>query len=128
MKILVTGSRGFVGRNLVSQLHNIRDGKARNYGIAGEELAIYEYDMDSDPAELDVYCRQADFVFNLAGVNRPKDASEFMKGNFGFASTLLDTLKKTLVSLKFKCRKAFGLWLKKDRYKSVSGKMSILFG
>ena len=67
MKILVTGSRGFVGRNLVSQLHNIRDGKARNYGIAGEELAIYEYDMDSDPAELDVYCRQADFVFNLAG-------------------------------------------------------------
>ena len=94
MKILVTGARGFVGRNLVSQLHNIRDGKARNYGIAGEELAIYEYDMDSDPAELDVYCRQADFVFNLAGVNRPKDASEFMKGNFGFASTLLDTLKK----------------------------------
>ena len=94
MKILVTGARGFVGRNLVSQLHNIRDGKARNYGIAGEELTIYEYDMDSDPAELDVYCRQADFVFNLAGVNRPKDASEFMKGNFGFASTLLDTLKK----------------------------------
>lgn len=94
MKILVTGSRGFVGRNLVSQLHNIRDGKARNYGIAGEKLTIYEYDMDSDPAELDVYCRQADFVFNLAGVNRPQDASEFMKGNFGFASTLLDTLKK----------------------------------
>ena len=94
MKILVTGSRGFVGRNLVSQLHNIRDGKARNYGIAGEELTIYEYDMDSDPAELDVYCRQADFVFNLAGVNRPQDASEFMKGNFGFASTLLDTLRK----------------------------------
>lgn len=94
MKILVTGARGFVGRNLVSQLHNIRDGKARNYGIAGEELAIYEYDMDSDPAELDVYCKQADFVFNLAGVNRPKDTSEFMKGNFGFASTLLDTLKK----------------------------------
>lgn len=94
MKILVTGSRGFVGRNLVSQLHNIRDGKARNYGIAGEELTIYEYDMDSDPAELDVYCRQADFVFNLAGVNRPQDASEFMKGNFGFASMLLDTLRK----------------------------------
>ena len=94
MKILVTGARGFVGRNLVSQLHNIRDGKARNYGIAGEELTIYEYDMDSDSAELDVYCRQADFVFNLAGVNRPQDASEFMKGNFGFASTLLDTLKK----------------------------------
>ena len=96
MKILVTGSRGFVGRNLVSQLHNIRDGKARNYGIAGEELTIYEYDMDSDPAELDVYCKQSDFVFNLAGVNRPKDASEFMKGNFGFASTLLDIFETTV--------------------------------
>lgn len=94
MKILVTGAQGFVGRNLVSQLHNIRDGKAYCYGIAGEELTIYEYDMGSDPAELDVYCKQADFVFNLAGVNRPRDASEFMKGNFGFASTLLDTLKK----------------------------------
>ena len=94
MKILVTGAKGFVGRNLVSQLHNIQDGKARNYGISGENLTIYEYDMDSDPSELEIYCKQADFVFNLAGVNRPKDESEFMKGNFGFASTLLDTLKK----------------------------------
>lgn len=94
MKILVTGSKGFVGRNLVSQLHNIRDGKAQNYGILGEELRVYEYDMDSDPSELDIYCNQADFVFNLAGINRPKDESEFMKGNFGFASTLLTTLKK----------------------------------
>ena len=94
MKILVTGAHGFVGRNLVSQLRNIRDGKARNYALSGEELEIFEYDVDTDPSLLDDYCRQADFVFNLAGVNRPKDTSEFMKGNFGFASTLLDTLKK----------------------------------
>ena len=94
MKILVTGARGFVGRNLVSQLRNIRDGKARNYALSGEKLEIFEYDVDTVPSLLDDYCRQADFVFNLAGVNRPKDTSEFMKGNFGFASTLLDTLKK----------------------------------
>lgn len=94
MKILVTGAQGFVGRNLVSQLHNIQSGKARNYAISGEEITVYEYDVDSTPEELDLYCRQADFVFNLAGVNRPKDQSEFMKGNFGFASKLLDTLKK----------------------------------
>lgn len=94
MKILVTGAHGFVGRNLVSQLRNIRDGKARNYALSGEELEIFEYDVDTAPSLLDDYCRQADFVFNLAGVNRPKDTSEFMKGNFGFASTLLDTLKK----------------------------------
>lgn len=94
MKILVTGAKGFVGRNLVSQLYNIRDGKARNYGIDSEDLAVYEYDIDSDPADLEEYCKNADFVFNLAGVNRPKDNSEFLKGNFGFASVLLDTLKK----------------------------------
>ena len=94
MKILVTGAQGFVGRNLVSQLHNIQSGKARNYAISGEEITVYEYDVDSTPEELDLYCRQADFVFNLAGVNRPKDQSEFMKGNFGFASELLDTLRK----------------------------------
>ena len=93
MNILVTGAKGFVGRNLVAQLHNIRDGKARWYPVTGD-LTVYEYDVDSDPAELDTYCREADFVFNLAGVNRPKDQSEFMKGNFGFASVLLDTLKK----------------------------------
>ena len=94
MNILVTGAKGFVGKNLVSQLHNIQLGKARNYPLAGKEIKVFEYDVDSDPAELDVYCQQADFVFNLAGVNRPKDPTEFMKGNFGFASTLLDTLRR----------------------------------
>lgn len=94
MKILVTGAKGFVGRNLVSQLHNIQSGRARNYAVQGEELTVFEYDIDSDPAELEQYCCQADFVFNLAGVNRPENRVEFMKGNFGFASTLLDTLKK----------------------------------
>ena len=92
MKILVTGAKGFVGRNLCAQLKNIRGGKARNYGVSVTE--VYEYDLDSTPEELDAWCAEADFVFNLAGVNRPKDASEFMSGNFGFASTLLDTLKK----------------------------------
>ena len=94
MNILVTGANGFVGRNLVSQLENIASGKARNYAIAGEELHVLCYDVDSGPAALEEYCRRADFVFNLAGVNRPEDPSEFMKGNFGFASVLLDTLKK----------------------------------
>ena len=92
MKILVTGAKGFVGKNLCAQLKNIRDGKARNYGVAVDE--VFEYDIDSTPAELDAWCAEADFVFNLAGVNRPKDASEFMEGNYGFASTLLDTLRK----------------------------------
>lgn len=93
MKILVTGAKGFVGRNLCSELRNIRDGKARCYGdVVVEE--VMEYDVDSDPAVLDEYCRRADFVFNLAGVNRPKDEAEFMAGNFGFASTLLDTLRR----------------------------------
>ena len=92
MRILVTGARGFVGRNLCSQLRNIRDGRARNYDIAVDE--VYEYDVDSTPGDLDTWCAKADFVFNLAGVNRPKDPEEFMRGNFGFASTLLDTLKR----------------------------------
>ena len=94
MKILVTGARGFVGRNLVSQLRNVAEGKAKWYRVSGEDLQVYEYDIDSDPAELEVYCKNADFVFNLAGVNRPQDPKEFMEGNFGFASTLLDTLKR----------------------------------
>ena len=92
MKILVTGAKGFVGKNLCAQLKNIRDGKARNYGVVIDD--IYEYDLDSTPEELDSWCAKADFVFNLAGVNRPKDQAEFMEGNFGFASTLLDTLRR----------------------------------
>lgn len=93
MNILVTGAKGFVGRNLVAALKNIRDGKDRTRGdlIIGD---IYEYDIDSSLAELDEACAHADFVFNLAGVNRPKDNSEFMAGNFGFASDLLETLKR----------------------------------
>ena len=93
MKVLVTGAKGFVGKNLCAQLKNIKDGKARCYGGLTIE-AVYEYDVDSTPEELDAYCRDCDFVFNLAGVNRPKEQSEFMEGNFGFASTLLDMLKK----------------------------------
>lgn len=92
MKILVTGAHGFVGKNLCAQLNNIKDGKARNYPVTVSQ--VMEYDLDTDPTLLDGFCAQADFVFNLAGVNRPKDQSEFMQGNFGFASTLLDTLKK----------------------------------
>lgn len=91
MNILVTGAKGFVGRNLVENLKNIRDGKDKTRSFSVEN--IFEYDIDSTLEELENYCSDADFVFNLAGVNRPKDNSEFMSGNFGFASTLLDTLK-----------------------------------
>lgn len=93
MKVLVTGAKGFVGKNLVAQLNNIKDGKARCYGDLTID-AIYEYDIDSTIEELDAYCKNCDFVFNLAGVNRPQNQEEFMQGNFGFASNLLDTLKK----------------------------------
>ncbi len=93
MKILVTGAKGFVGQNLCAQLKNIRDGKAKCYGDVVVE-DIFEYDIDSTAEQLDAYCREADFVFNLAGVNRPQNTEEFMEGNFGFASTLLDTLEK----------------------------------
>ena len=93
MNILVTGAKGFVGKNLVWNLRNIAQGKNRTRpGLSIGE--IFEYDLDTDPALLEDYCARADFVFNLAGVNRPKDQSEFMQGNFGFASTLLDTLEK----------------------------------
>ena len=93
MKILVTGAKGFVGQNLCAQLKNIRDGKAKCYGdVVVEE--VFEYDIDSTAEQLDAYCREADFVFNLAGVNRPQNTEEFMEGNFGFASTLLETLEK----------------------------------
>ena len=92
MNILVTGAKGMVGTALVNNLKNIRDGKNRTRNIEINE--IYEYDLDSTEAELDEYCAKADFVFNLAGVNRPENPEDFMKGNFGFASQLLDTLKK----------------------------------
>lgn len=93
MKVLVTGAAGFVGKNLVASLKNIRDGKDRTRPELSVD-EIYEYDIQTDPALLEEYCAKADFVFNLAGVNRPKDNAEFMAGNFGFATTLLETLKK----------------------------------
>lgn len=93
MKILVTGAKGFVGKNLCATLRTIQEGKNRTHPELQIE-DVYEYDIDTDPALLDTYCKDAGFVFNLAGVNRPKEQSEFMEGNFGFASTLLDTLKK----------------------------------
>ena len=93
MNVLVTGSKGFVGKNLVWNLRNLAQGKNRTRpGLTIGE--VYEYDLDTDPALLDKFCAGADFVFNLAGVNRPKDQSEFMEGNFGFASDLLKSLKK----------------------------------
>lgn len=93
MKVLVTGAKGFVGRNLCAQFDNIKTGKARCYGdLVIDE--VFEYDLDSTAEQLEQWCEEADFVFNLAGVNRPENPEDFMKGNFGFASTLLDTLKK----------------------------------
>ena len=93
MKVLITGAKGFVGRNLCANLRNIQEGKDRRFPELNIE-AVFEYDLDSTPEELDQWCADADFVFNLAGVNRPQNQEEFMQGNFGFASTLLDTLKK----------------------------------
>lgn len=93
MRILVTGAKGFIGKNLCAQLNNVKEGKAKYYGdLVVDE--IHEYDLDSTPEQLDLWCKECDFVFNLAGVNRPKDPEEFMKGNFGFTTILLDTLKK----------------------------------
>lgn len=93
MKILVTGAKGFVGKNLCAQLNNIRTGKAKCYGnLVIDE--VFEYDIDSTPNQLDSWCKECDFVFNLAGVNRPQDPKEFMEGNFGFATVLLNNLKK----------------------------------
>jgi len=93
MKVLVTGAQGFVGKNLCETLRTIRDGKNRTRtGLVVSD--IYEHDMDTAPALLEEYCSKADFVFNLAGVNRPKENADFMAGNYGFASTLLETLKR----------------------------------
>lgn len=93
MKILITGAKGFVGRNLVENLKNIMDGKDKTHNISSD-LEILEYDIDNTLEQLDEFCKKADFVFNLAGVNRPKNKEEFIEGNFGFASTLLENLKK----------------------------------
>ena len=93
MKILVTGAKGFVGKNLVAQLCNIKSGKAKNYPLS-EDITIYEYDVDTNPELLEAYAKDCDFVCHLAGVNRPKDQSEFMTGNFGFTDTLLTALEK----------------------------------
>ena len=93
MKILITGAKGFVGRNLVEALKNIRDGKDKTHNLTSD-LVIYEYDVDTKESLLEEYCKNADFVFNLAGVNRPENEEDFIKGNFGFASNLLNTLEK----------------------------------
>ncbi len=97
MNILVTGAKGFVGKNLTANLCNLRDGKNRTRpNLVIDE--IYEYDLSSTPEELDAYCAKADFVFNLAGVNRPQNPEDFPEGNFGFASQLLETLKNTAIA------------------------------
>lgn len=93
MKILVTGARGFIGKNLISTLWNIKEGKDKSFGLT-DDLEIDEYDADSDPELLSQYCKDCDFVFNLAGVNRPEKEEDFMAGNFGFAEVLLETLKR----------------------------------
>lgn len=93
MNILITGAGGFIGRNLIAEFENIKSGKSKGYDLP-QDILLYKYDIDTEPALLDEYCRTADFVFHLAGVNRPKEQSEFMEGNFGFTSILLDTLKK----------------------------------
>lgn len=93
MKILVTGAKGFVGKNFIATLENIRDGKDKSFGIP-KDIIVYPFDKDTSETLLDEYCKDCDFVFHLAGVNRPKDKKEFMEGNFGFTSKLLKTLNK----------------------------------
>ena len=113
MNILVTGAKGFVGKNLCASLKSLRDGKDRTRPTLKVDQ-IFEYDIDTDPSLLAEYCAQADFVFNLAGVNRPKDAAEFMTGNFGFASTLLDTLKA--------CHNTIPVMLSSSQQASLAGR------
>lgn len=93
MNILITGVKGFIGKNLIAELNNVKEAKTKSYQQTSD-LNLFAYDIDTDPALLEGYCKEADFVFHLAGVNRPKEQSEFMEGNFGFTSLLLDTLKK----------------------------------
>ena len=93
MNVLVTGAKGFVGKNLCATLHNIAAGKDRSFGIS-PDITVFEYDVDTAPESLNAWCRDCDFVFHLAGVNRPKDAAEFMDGNFGFTETLLKKLEE----------------------------------
>ncbi len=93
MKILVTGANGFVGKNLCAALSNVAEGKDKTRGISSD-ITVFKYDVDTQPTLLDIYCKECDFVFHLAGVNRPQNTEEFMQGNFGFTSTLLDNLKK----------------------------------
>ncbi len=93
MKILVTGAKGFVGKNLCAALRNVAEGKDKSRGI-DSDITIYEFDIDTEKSLLEEYCKDADFVFNLAGVNRPENPADFMNGNFGFASELLENLKK----------------------------------
>lgn len=93
MKILVTGAKGFIGKNLIATMRNIAAGKDRSYGL-DPDIEIFEYDIDTDKTLLDTYCKEADFVYHLAGVNRPQETKEFMEGNFGFTSELLETLRR----------------------------------
>lgn len=93
MNILITGAKGFIGKNLIAELNNIKDGKSKGYSL-DSDFTIFEYDLNTNPSLLDEFCKEADFVIHLAGVNRPIEQTEFMKANFGFTSTLLDALKR----------------------------------